>query len=61
VPESNLDEGAVMVLGRVIGIHIRDDVIVNGLVDVTRMKPIARLGYFNYASVENVFSIEFPD
>jgi flavin reductase (DIM6/NTAB) family NADH-FMN oxidoreductase RutF len=61
VPESTSDEAAVMVIGRVIGIHIQDDVIADGLVDVMKMKPIARLGYFNYAVADNIFSIDFAD
>jgi len=60
-PGEHFRRGGGHVLGSVIGIHIRDDVIVNGLVDVMKMKPIARLGYFNYAVVDNVFSIDFPD
>jgi flavin reductase (DIM6/NTAB) family NADH-FMN oxidoreductase RutF len=50
-----------VVIGRVVGIYIRDDVIVDGLVDVTRMKPIARLGYSDYAVVDRLFSMPFPD
>jgi flavin reductase (DIM6/NTAB) family NADH-FMN oxidoreductase RutF len=49
-----------IVLGRVIGIHIADEAIVNGRVDVTRLKPIARLGYGDYAVVDRVFSLTRP-
>lgn len=50
-----------VVLGQVVGIYIRDDVIVDGLVDVTRFKPIARLGYAaDYAVVERVFKMPRP-
>jgi flavin reductase (DIM6/NTAB) family NADH-FMN oxidoreductase RutF len=45
------------VLGQVIGIHIADEAIVNGRVDVTRLKPIARLGYGDYAVVDEVFTL----
>lgn len=50
-----------MVIGKVIGIHIDDDIISNGKVDVAKMKPIARLGYADYAVVKDVFSMRRPD
>jgi flavin reductase (DIM6/NTAB) family NADH-FMN oxidoreductase RutF len=34
-----------MVIGEVVNVHIDDAVIVNGMVDMARIKPIARLGY----------------
>jgi flavin reductase (DIM6/NTAB) family NADH-FMN oxidoreductase RutF len=49
-----------VVLGQVIGIHIADEAIVNGRVDVTRLKPIARLGYGDYAVVDEVFTLSRP-
>ena len=49
-----------IVLGQVIGIHIADEAIVNGRVDVTRLKPIARLGYGDYAVVDEVFTLSLP-
>ena len=50
-----------VVFGHVVGIHIRDDVIVDGLVDVLKFRPVARLGYMDYAVVDNVFSMDRPD
>ncbi len=49
-----------VVFGHVIGIHIDDSVIVDGLVDVTKIRPLARLGYMDYSVVDNVFSITRP-
>ena len=49
-----------VVFGRVIAIHISDDVIVNGRIDIARIRPLARLGYFEYTSVDHVFSMEPP-
>ena len=49
-----------VVLGEVIGVYIDDAVIVDGMVDVTRFKPVARLGYFDYCVVEKVFSMPRP-
>ena len=50
-----------VVIGEVIGIHIDDSVIVNGLVDVTRVQPLARLGYMDYSVVEDFFTIKRPE
>jgi flavin reductase (DIM6/NTAB) family NADH-FMN oxidoreductase RutF len=49
-----------VVLGEVIGIHIDDSVIVDGLVDVTRVQPLARLGYMDFCAVNELFAIQRP-
>ena len=49
-----------VVFGQVVGIHIDDAVIVDGAVDVTRYRPLSRLGYLDYAAVETVFSMTRP-
>jgi len=49
-----------VVLGEVVGVHIDDSVIVNGLVDVTRMQPLARLGYMDFCAVNELFAIQRP-
>jgi flavin reductase (DIM6/NTAB) family NADH-FMN oxidoreductase RutF len=49
-----------MVIARVVGVHIDDTIIVDGKIDVTRFKPIARLGYMEYAVVEDKFVMERP-
>ena len=54
-------ENNVMVLGEVVGVHLDDTVIVNGIFDVTRYTPLARLGYKDYTSVTNVFSLDRPE
>ena len=37
-----------MVFGQVVGIHIRDEVILDGRIDMTIMRPVARMGYHDY-------------
>ena len=49
-----------VVFGQVIGVHIDDRFIVDGLLDTAAMKPIARCGYDQYAVVESVFSMRRP-
>ena len=52
-----------LVLGLVIGVYIDDRFITGGLVDTGAMKPIARMGYRDYAVVlpENVFTLGLPE
>jgi flavin reductase (DIM6/NTAB) family NADH-FMN oxidoreductase RutF len=45
------DLGRYVVFGQVVGIHISDDCIKDGLVDTALMQPMARLGYMNYSVV----------
>ena len=53
--------GNVMVIGEVVGIHIDDSVITDdGLVDVRRIKPLARLGYHEYTWVDKTMEMERP-
>jgi len=54
------DSRNAIVIGRVIGIHIDDAVLTDGLVDMSKMKPIARLGYMDYTRVDMVFAMERP-
>jgi len=50
-----------VVFGQVVGIHIDDSVIVDGRVDITRYKPLSRLGYMDYAVVTEVFEMSRPE
>ena len=40
-----------LVIGEVTGVHLRDDCVVNGRFDVTRFRPVGRMGYRDYAVV----------
>jgi flavin reductase (DIM6/NTAB) family NADH-FMN oxidoreductase RutF len=50
-----------LVVGEVVGVHLRDDCLVDGRFDVTRFQPLARMGYRDYAVVRNVFELGRPD
>lgn len=56
-------EGAAnfVVFGEVVGVHLRDDCVVNGRFDVTQYEPLSRLGYRDYTAVREVFEIIRPD
>ena len=62
VPDHPRARGRVaIVLGEVVGIHLRDDVIVDGRVDIGRLRPLARLGDNDYTVVERAFPMARPD
>ncbi len=46
--------------GEVVGVHLRDDCLVDGRFDVTRFNPLSRLGYQDYAVVREVFAMRRP-
>ena len=50
----------LVVFGRVVGVHIADEVISDGRVDIARLQPISRLGYNEYGRVTEVFTMERP-
>ncbi len=50
-----------MVFGQVVGIHIDESLISDGRVDITRARPIARLGYMDYSVVDQVFDMPRPE
>jgi flavin reductase (DIM6/NTAB) family NADH-FMN oxidoreductase RutF len=52
---------ADVVFGKVLAVHIDDAVISpEGLVDIIKIRPIARMGYFDYTSVDSLFSMIIP-
>jgi flavin reductase (DIM6/NTAB) family NADH-FMN oxidoreductase RutF len=60
LPSENPDSRNAVVFGQVIGLHIDESVLTDGLVDMAKLKPIARLGYMDYCLVEEVFAIQRP-
>jgi flavin reductase (DIM6/NTAB) family NADH-FMN oxidoreductase RutF len=48
-----------LVIGRVVAVHIDDAALTaDGRVDILKLRPIARLGYQDYTSVDSVFQME---
>ncbi|MGO4573937.1 flavin reductase family protein [Microvirga sp. 2TAF3] len=62
VPLEGGEPSYYLVIGQVIGIHIDDRFIVDGLVDTAAMRPIARSGYRDYfvATPETKFAMKRP-
>ena len=50
-----------IVIGRVVAVHIKGEVITgDGLIDVLKARPLARLGYHQYTSIESIFEMVVP-
>tara|TARA_B100000686_G_C16757606_1_gene956560 strand:- start:610 stop:1224 length:615 start_codon:yes stop_codon:yes gene_type:complete len=49
-----------IVFGEVIGIHIKEELITDGLIDNSKLRPLARMGYHDYAVIDQVFAMPFP-
>jgi len=61
LPVGKSGRGSQLVLGEVIGIHINDDLIVDGKVNAKALQQVARLGYFDYTVVDNLFELLRPE
>lgn len=62
LPGNGLTGTVDVIIGRVVLIHIKDDLILpDGKVDILRIRPLARLGYYDYTTVESVFEMVIPD
>lgn len=51
---------SVMVIGEVVGVHIDEAMLRDGIFDVLRYKPLSRLGYMDYAAVTETFPLKRP-
>jgi len=61
LPGRTTKQSHTVIVGRVVGVHINDDVITaDGKIDVLKIRPIARLGYHDYTSIESTFTM-LPD
>ena len=50
-----------VVIGEVLGVHIKDEFIMpDGKLDILKMRPIARLGYYDYTCIDIIFEMAIP-
>ena len=52
--------GGTVVFGEVVQIHLDEAVLTEGRVDLTKIRPIARLGYMDYSVVDTIFAMKRP-
>lgn len=57
---SGEDAQSTVVIGQVVGIHISEEILTNGLVDITKARPVSRLGYMDFAVTRETFSMKRP-
>lgn len=60
LPRASEEAANLVVFGEVVGIHIRDDILVDGLVDMTKADVVGRLGYMDYVRITEPFTMERP-
>lgn len=61
IPGNGVTGTIDIIIARVVLIHIRDEVIgPDGRLDIPRIRPLARLGYYDYTSVDSVFEMVIP-
>ncbi|MGB2438064.1 MAG: flavin reductase family protein [Candidatus Puniceispirillaceae bacterium] len=57
---ASTDGAGVMVIGTITGIHIANETVKDGKIDVTSYQPLARLGYMDYTRISEVFAMTRP-
>lgn len=62
IPANTPEASTYLLIGEVIGVHIQEDVIdADGVLDILKIKPLARVGYLDYVTVESKFQVVRPD
>ncbi|EEQ95748.1 flavin reductase family protein [Brucella sp. ZJ1_1] len=49
-----------MVIGEVVGVHIDEQVLTDGLIDIAKTRPVSRLGYMDFSTTESVYQMFRP-
>ncbi|MFW5655651.1 MAG: flavin reductase family protein [Roseicyclus sp.] len=53
-------EANFVVLGEVMGVHLRDDCLKDGVFDVLSFNPLTRMGYRDYSVIREKFALKRP-
>ena len=54
------DASALVVFGQVVGVHIDEAILSNGLVDIHKARPVSRLGYMEFGVTTDSFTMLRP-
>lgn len=49
-----------MVIGEIVGVHIDEAILVDGRIDITKSRPVSRLGYMDFATTDKVYEMFRP-
>jgi hypothetical protein len=61
LPGRNGLGAADIIIGRVVLVHIKDEYILpDGRIDILKIRPLARLGYYDYTTVDSTFEMLIP-
>jgi flavin reductase (DIM6/NTAB) family NADH-FMN oxidoreductase RutF len=52
--------GHWLVTGEVVGVHIDEAILTDGLIDARKAQPVSRLGYMDFATVSEVYQMVRP-
>ena len=61
LPSTIVDSRNTMIIGEIVGVHIDEKAMRDGIVDIDLLNPLARLGYLDYSRISEVFSAPRPD
>jgi flavin reductase (DIM6/NTAB) family NADH-FMN oxidoreductase RutF len=50
----------IIVFGEVVGIHIDEAILTDGMIDIAKAQPVARMGYMDFTVVRDVFQMFRP-
>ena len=61
LPGKNGIGAADVIIGRVVMVHVKDEVILpDGRLDILAIRPLARLGYYDYTTIDSRFEMKIP-
>ena len=61
LPSPNPEKPNSMVIGTVVGLHIDESILTDGMVDIRKLEPLTRLGYQEYAVLSDSFTVRRED
>lgn len=50
-----------LILGQVVGVHLCEDCMTEGRLDARKYRPVARMGYMDYAVIRDLVELARPD
>ena len=61
LPGHSATSAVDVVFAEVMKIHVKDEFIAaDGKLDILKMRPIARMGYYDYTVIDNIFEMQRP-
>lgn len=54
------ESSSIVVIGQIVGVHIDESILRAGMVDIAQARPVARLGYLEFTTVRESFTMRRP-